>query len=334
MKVQTKRGTIFYLGMIFLSISLFVIVGGYFFAHATFTLRKFVEDFYANIGAELGSIAVTLLIVDRVLKGQEQKEHEIQNKNKLLNDLHSPVNSIANNAVHELRTLGKLTGQDAWTISAKLGGKADLSNARRYDANFFDARLVGANFSQADLRNVNFCHADLTGAILFKSDIAGAKFDENTVLPDGLLWNKETDLSKYLNQRHAHITKNWLDQINISELHFDKDSLLAQPTRARDLIFYLQQRFPDTPIAENELHFFRHWTALVEYGYITIRDVDDLLARTEEAKNWIWKGRMPEYLIISISFSIALENPNHLKLPHWNERTKKMIVEARRRFYN
>jgi len=335
MTAYKKKDNIFYLGVFFLLLSLLIIIGGYFFVHHTFTLTQFIGDFYANVGAEFGGIAITIIIVDRIVKRQERKENEFQTKYKLLNDLHSPVNSIANNAVHELRTLGKLSGQDAWTVSAKLGGKADLTNARLYDTNFFSARLVGANFSKADLRNVNFFNTDLTGAILFDSDIAGAKFNENTILPDGTSWNKHTDLSKYVTQPDlSQITQNWLSQIDTSGEEINFDNLLTQKITARNLIYYLNRQYPNVPVAENELHFYRHWNALLQYDYETISDVDDLLSRTEEARKWMWEDKAPLYKIIHISFSIALENPTHLNLPHWNQLTKNKIKEARQVFYN
>ena len=334
MTVRRKKDNVFNLGLVFLLASVIVIIVGHYYQYDTFKLKEFIIDFYANIGAELGSIAITIIIVDRIVRRQEEKESTIQIKNKLLNDLHSPVNSIANNAVHELRTLGKLTGQDAWTISAKLGGKADLTNARLYDANFYGARLIGANFSSADLRNANFYDADLTGANLFDADITGSKFNENTVLPDGHSWNKDTDLSKYIFSVNTFKGQNWLNLIDILESGFDDNDLNTQKVNARNLILYLQKQFPNSKIAENELHFSRHWTALSEFDYKTISDVNGLLERTKEARMWIWKDNIPEYLIIHISFSIALENPEHINLQHWNSETKDKIKEARKIFYN
>ena len=333
MKFKIKNEIVFW-SIIFFTASLGVIIMGHLFVHKwTFIWSDFIKDSYTNIASELRGIAISILIINTILKKIERKESELATKNKLLNDLHSPVNSIANNAVHELRSLDKLTGQDAWTVYAKLGGKADLTEARLYDANFFGARLIGANFSKADLRNVNFFDAELTGANLFGANITDSKFNINTILPDGQSWSTDTDLSKYLIQSETLKNQYWYS-IDISQNDTDEVNLMEQKMTPRNLILYLKKQFPTIQIAKDELHFYRHYIPLRDFGYETIGEIDELLSRTEEARTWIWQDKVPEYLIIEISYSIALENPKHLSLLHWNGETKDKIKAARKTFYN
>jgi len=329
-----KKDSINTLGIIFLVIAVLLVVFGYFFVHEIFSWNLFINDFYANLAAEIGSIAITIIIVDRIVRKQEIKQNEIALKNSLLRDLHSPVNSVANNAVHHLRALRKLTGNDAWTKSAELGGKANLKNARLYDANFSETRLIGANFEKADLRNVNFENADLTGVNLYEAKIDYAKFNENTTLPDGHFWSSNIDLSKYLKEKTIEESKNWLDLIDTNEITVKIEDLRNQKATERNLKLFLKILFPDRVTSKDELHFLRHWKALFEFEYKTIGEIEDLLFRTEEARNWIWDGRIPEYSIIHVSFSITLENPKHLNLIHWNNEAKDRIREARKKFYN
>ena len=333
--MRNNKDNVFRLGISFLVLSILIMIGGHIFMYNKFSITKFIEDFYANIGSELASIAITIMVVDRIVKRQEKRETEEQLKYRLLIDLHSPVNEVANNAVHDLRALKKLSDHDAWTVSANLSGKANLSDARLYDANFTGAKLVGAIFRNADLRNVNFNNADLTGAELTGANVSGIQFNEHTVLPDGELWDNDNDLIKYgVILESNQFANNWLYKFSNEDLKFDYNDLSATKVAAKNLIRYLQFKYPDSEIAKSELHFYNHWNALIEYGYQSMEEVDDLINRTEEMRNWIWAGKNPPYKIVYISFSIALENPNHLNLTHWQKETKVKILEARRKFMN
>ncbi|OJJ16986.1 hypothetical protein BKI52_30175 [marine bacterium AO1-C] len=331
-----KRDNVKKLGIVLSIIAILLVVFGYLSVHEKFTWDSLINDFYANLAAEIGSIAITIIIVDRIVRRQEEKQNEIELKNKLIRDIHSPVNSIANNAVHELRALGRLTGKDAWTKETKLGGLANLVNARLYDANFYGTSLIGANLFMADLRNVDFRNTDLTGVNLFESNIKRAKFNEYTILPDGIEWHKEIDLSNYVQNNKWQKTSNWLQLINVDTESINIDELLERDTTIRNVILYLKSQFrnAEIDIAEDEIHFLRHWRTLKKLNYQKISDIDYLLLRTKEARQWVWKDKMIPYLIINISYSIALEGPEHMNLVHWNEETIEKVKEARLKYFN
>jgi len=323
------------MGLIFLSIALIIMFSGYHYLHKSFNFQDAVADFYANIGAELASIAITIIIVDKIIRRKEKQENEEETRKRLLRQVHSTVNDIAKAAVDELRGLGKLTGADAWVANARLGGKADLRNARLYDANFQGTRLVGADFSDADLRNVNFKGADLTGCIFYKSNIANAKFDNTTVMPNGEMWAETVEMGIFTTQSYYQgAEKSWLKVISNNEIEIDEDSLMALPVTAKNLIFYLEKYYKEgeVDVAEDELHFERHWDGLLKYNYRSIGEVHTLLERTEKIRNWVWNGKSPQFKIVHISFAIAIENPSHLELPHWNDNTRERILEARKQF--
>jgi len=283
-----------------------------------------------------GLIAVITELFEFSEQRKESEEIKLKLKNGLLRDLHCPINSIANKAVHELRGLGKLTGEDSWTKFAKLGGNADLSNARLYDANFEGARLYGANLTKADLRNINFRNADLTGVNLYKSNMTNAKFDEKTVLPDGNQWNSEINLSKFINDSSWKEKQNWLEQIDFNEDFQNFADLLERDITAKNIILYLKHKYPNSEIeiAEDELHFRRHWITLKEFEYEQIKDIDSLLYRTEKARQWVWEDKEIPYLIVNISYSLALENPKLMNLTNWTNDTINKVHLAREKFFN
>lgn len=68
--------------------------------------------------------------------------------------------------------------------------------------NFCHANLRGGDLRDCDFRNADFSCADLRGARLENSKLDNANFtkatlDSTTTLPDGSLWNPDTDLTRF-----------------------------------------------------------------------------------------------------------------------------------------
>lgn len=172
-----------------------------------FTLERLIEDFYANASTELWSIAITVLIIERLEEGrrnrQRQQDEERQQveetrkrKHDLLISLGSNVNATALDAAWRLHKAGWLsdgTASGQYLQSANLRKApledADLSDSDLRKAEMTRARLARAKFDRSDLRgvmadmvdamNVNFrgakmrrCH--LSGARLLQADFSGA----------------------------------------------------------------------------------------------------------------------------------------------------------------
>ncbi len=179
-------------------------------------LRATFDDFYANAGTELASIAITVLIIDRM---HHHHDDEAQ-REALILQMGSPDHSFAIEAV-------RILGAHGWLKNGILKN-AQLSHANLEGVNLQDVGLVGtrlalANLQHAKLTRANLHHAllkgadlrdaclrgaDLRGVNLNDANLAGAKLDEHTlidsetILPDCTYWSVGADLSRYTHPQH------------------------------------------------------------------------------------------------------------------------------------
>jgi hypothetical protein len=172
-------------GLSLLAIAVLIAVVGYTNHYGNLYLGEwvggFLQDYYANISAELVSIAVTVLIVD-VLYEQRNTARE---KRDLVSQMGSPDNRFALEAVRKLGMHSWLT--DGTLRGAQLSG-ADLREAQLLGADLTkaflsQATLAGANLSESNLGDVvlseaNLAGADLVGASLNRADLSGADVSE------------------------------------------------------------------------------------------------------------------------------------------------------------
>lgn len=179
-------------------------------------IRQTFHDFYSNMGTELASIAITILIIDR-LQNQRAEERE---KQRLILQMGSPDNSFAIEAVRMMNARGWLANGDlkaAQLSHANLETanlqRINLEAARLGLANLRKAKLVGAKLTHtfmqaANLDGGNLCGADLRGANLNDASLVGAKLDETTyfdtetILPDCNYWSPGTDMERFTNPQH------------------------------------------------------------------------------------------------------------------------------------
>ena len=218
----------FKIGFVLAIIAVFIGVAGYVSRNPKgFSLASLVDDFYANGAAELGSIAITVLVIDTI----NNRRAINQEKRRLIHQMGSPDNSFAVEAARVLRLEGwlvdgTLRGKDfskadlrnaeldnadlreAWFPGAKLNDakliEANLYNAWISEADLRGAKLIGADLREVNLRGAYLVGADLTGAKmqgakLERSDLSNAilrsvEFDETTVLPNGRNWKKSDGL--------------------------------------------------------------------------------------------------------------------------------------------
>jgi uncharacterized protein YjbI with pentapeptide repeats len=200
------------------------------------SLLEIVDEFYANAGTELVSIALTVLVIDTLNQRRADRERAHQEaemrraevrleKQALILQMGSPDNAFAVEAARIIRAKGWLhdgTLQNVNLWSAGLRGarlrQAVLCGAYMCGADLSDAHLAGGNLSRADLRlanmsdstltDVDLSGADLRGARLSGADLSGAtlvgaKIDETTILPDGTAWMPEADLNRFTRQQAA-----------------------------------------------------------------------------------------------------------------------------------
>lgn len=179
-------------------------------------LAKTFDDFYANIGTELASIALTVLIIDRMNRRRDE-EHE---RDALILQMGSPDHAFAIEAV-------RMLGAQGWLNNGMLRG-VRLSRANLEGANLQSTHLQGARLGLANLRKVKFASADLTCAYLQGADLHGANliganlsgvnlndanlaearidnstlFSGETILPDCNYWSPGTDMNRYTRPDH------------------------------------------------------------------------------------------------------------------------------------
>ena len=130
---------------------------------------ELIDAFYANVGAELVSIAITVIVIDALYERRETTRE----KQRLLRQMSSRNNGLAVHAVDELRAHKWLT--DGSTVGivlqwADLRGayllRANLKRARMWRANLAGASLRYASLQGDDLRKVN-----MDGTFLWFSDL-------------------------------------------------------------------------------------------------------------------------------------------------------------------
>lgn len=190
--------------VVLLVLGFIVIVVGYINQHPEgFNLDTAITDFYANLGTELLSIAVTVLVIDAL---GAQREANLE-KRRLIREMGSTDNGIALRAVREIRAHGYLVDgslRHADLMRANLQGaklySADLRGAALHNANLTRADLLGADLRRAilwgaNLRDTRLDLADLGGANMIWSNLEGAavtrdqlKMASNlrgAILPDG-----------------------------------------------------------------------------------------------------------------------------------------------------
>lgn len=158
-------------------------------------LYDVVQAFYANLGTECVSIAVTIILIDWLYEMRDEK----RDKEHLVREMRSPDHGIAMGAVEELRAQG-------WLDDRGLLSKKYLWDANLKGVNLAGIDLHGAYFNRADLSGANLDLCDLYGAHLMHANLEGAHLDkanlEHADLHNAVL--KRARLVK-ANLRNAHL---------------------------------------------------------------------------------------------------------------------------------
>jgi hypothetical protein len=149
----------------FASAGVVIAVVGYFVVNGWGNIRTLFADFYANFAAELLSIAVTVLIIDRLAARRAAKEE----KKRIIRQLGSHSNEFALEAV-------RLCRENGWLEDDSLKGTV-LSEANLKSANLFGAHLQDADLEYAHLEDAILANATLAGANLFRANLEGANLE-------------------------------------------------------------------------------------------------------------------------------------------------------------
>jgi Pentapeptide repeats (8 copies) len=172
--------------------ALFIIIG-ILIGNALFGKGGLLTDsdngFLTNVFTEVGSVLVTVIVIDRLNRRRDEQRSERELKVQLVRDVRSKIHDTVVNAVHQMQERGWLEGDSGLLKGANLGGasldgadleNANLSDAELLDANLSDALLLMANLSSANLNGANLSSANLNGANLSGADLDGANlYDAN-----------------------------------------------------------------------------------------------------------------------------------------------------------
>ncbi len=180
-------------------------------------IKKTFDDFYTNVGTELASIAITVLIIDRMHRLRDDENE----RDALILQMGSPDHSFAIEAV-------RMLAAQNWLKNGKLAN-AHLTHANLEGVNLQDVALPGARLALANLRHAKLTRADLShaylkgadlqsaclrgadlrGANLNDANLIDAHFDKDTlvnsetILPDCTYWEEGNDITRYTNPQHS-----------------------------------------------------------------------------------------------------------------------------------
>jgi hypothetical protein len=90
--------------------------------------------------------------------------------------------------------LGSLNNHLAKAAASELRIGGWLGDGSLQGASLRDANLQGADLAEADLRGVDLRGANLHAATLADATLEGARFDAETLLPDGNRWSPNVEL--------------------------------------------------------------------------------------------------------------------------------------------
>lgn len=129
-------------------------------------------SFIANIGTELFSISITILIIDRLVQNHEQ--HNL--KMSLVSQMRSEHNILATDAARRIRDEG-------WKdeLEGILLYYANLENSQLYDFNLKKSNLTYGNFRNANLNGAKLDHAQIDDADLSGAHLHATSFKSTSI---------------------------------------------------------------------------------------------------------------------------------------------------------
>lgn len=186
-----------------------------------------IADFYANASAELISIAITVLIIERANRQQNERER----KEELIFQMGSDEAVTAKAAARMLRYRYEEWLRDGSLKQAQLH-MANLPNVDLSGANLEQANLEKSNLQSADLTGVNLVganlqEADLVEANLIKANLADADLRQAT-LSKANLYRVELAGAKLTgaNLSNCDLEDADLQHANLSSVNFSNSNLI------------------------------------------------------------------------------------------------------------
>lgn len=217
-------------GIGLLILSLVLGISGYVRLHGHFDLMTFLNDYYANISTELGSIAITVVIIDHLARWRDKYEEENRARRELIVQLHSTDPVTVLNVMNQIRALG-------WLFDNSLQA-TDLSRVNFQGFQLDEAQLQNVNFEKANLQGVSLAKANLQLANLYRTDFANAKLWgtdlEGAILDDANLRGADMRGANLRNVKFVHPDKlqvSNLDYSHRAKYTCDENTILPDGTK-------------------------------------------------------------------------------------------------------
>lgn len=181
--LSNQRNPLQLVGIVLCVVGLMIILGGHLYQEGKFIGSLLIKDLWANVGAEILSIALTVLIIDRL----NNRRLTTMEKSRLLLQMASPDSSVSQEAIRLLRAYG-------WLQDGSLR-EINLAWANLERGYLWNADLQGAKFLKANLKNVYLTYANLKGALDLSVDqLRQARNMKMAIMPDGSLYDGRFNL--------------------------------------------------------------------------------------------------------------------------------------------
>jgi len=228
---KLKSLTVLQIGVVLLVAG--VLVGVLHFYPEVWPLGSFINEFYANASTELISIAITVLIIDRLYQRRQTEQAKELRIKRYREEIEDYLGWQSEEATHRIVGLIKRLNREGVTninlVEAHLEGahleEAHLGKAQLMAANLKGANLKGADLEGADLTTAHLDGANLREAHLREAHLEGAHLDGahlDGAHLDGAdlriahlegvdlvraVWNKHTTWPEHFDPKEAGATK-------------------------------------------------------------------------------------------------------------------------------
>jgi hypothetical protein len=179
---------------------------------------EWLSNFSENFWIEAIGILITVIVIDRIYAANSLHDRKIL----LFNQLKSRANSVAVDALEQIRREGWLDEVLAYYDNeggraslrhlelqhANLNGielrNVELRTSKLYETDLRNAKLIGCDLAFSNVRNAFLGNTDLRGCDLFRieGEFAIHSGSDASILPDGTLWSRQTDFSRFSDDSH------------------------------------------------------------------------------------------------------------------------------------
>ncbi len=114
---------------------------------------------------------------------------------------------------------------------------------------------------------------------------------------------------------------------SVKKMRNTRAKFLGQETDLDTLTEFLRGRFPKMKIARDDGHLSRILSRAINYGYSTLKDLENLVQRTEKARAAIHAKKKAPFSVSEVARAIALEHPDYRVSGNWTEATRKLFKQ-------